>query len=64
VFNGPVLRARISEGALENYFGATDSDPGSHVRAYLSNAEMIHAKAIHLVRLGALEPVLIQSKNC
>jgi len=63
-FNGAVLRARISEVALEDHFGASKDDPGSHIRAYLSNAEAIHAKAIHLVKLGAVEPVLIQSKHC
>jgi len=64
VFNGAVLRARISEAALEEHFGARNGDPGSHLRAYVSNAEAIHAKAVHLVKLGALEPVLIQSKHC
>jgi hypothetical protein len=59
-----VVRARISEAALEEHFGAGYDDPSSHIRAYLSNAEVIHAKAIHLVKLGALEPVLIQSKHC
>ena len=63
-FNGAVLRARISAVALEDHFGARKDDPGSHMRAYRSNAEAIHAKAIHLVKLGALEPVLIQSKHC
>ena len=64
VFNGTVLRARISEAALEEHFGARYGDPDSHIRAYRSNAEAIHTKAIHLVKLGALEPVLIQSKHC
>jgi hypothetical protein len=64
VFNGAVLRARISAAALEDHFGARNGDPGSLIKAYLSNAEAIHAKAIHLVKLGALEPVLIQSKHC
>ena len=64
VFNGAVLRARISEAALEEHFGARNGDPGSHLRAYVSNAEAIHAKAVHLVKLGAPEPVLIQSKHC
>jgi hypothetical protein len=64
VFNGAVLRARISEAALEEHFGARSGDPGSHIEAYLSNAEAIHAKAIHLVKMGASEPVLIQSKHC
>ena len=64
VFNGTVLRARISETALEDHFGASNGEPGSHIRAYRAHAEAIHAKAIHLVKLGAVEPVLIQSKHC
>jgi hypothetical protein len=63
-FNGAVLRGRISEVALEDHFGARKDDPGSYMSAYRSNAEAIHAKAIHLVKLGALEPVSIQSKHC
>jgi hypothetical protein len=59
-----VLRARISAAALEEHFGARYDDPGSLIEAYLSNANAIHAKAIHLVKLGALEPVLIQAKHC
>ena len=58
------LRARISEAALEEHFGARYGDPGSHIRAYLSNAEAIHAKAIHLIKLGVWDPCLFSPSIC